>query len=64
MFERKVEEKKKKEEEKRRIQVWNISFVYELILVDLRLVWESCLEFLVGIHVSVRKFPTSFFVYM
>ena len=46
------------------LKVWNISFVWKLILVGLELVWKSCLELLVGIHVWVKKFPTSFFVYM
>ena len=40
--------------------VWNISFVWKLILVGLELVWKSCLELLVGIHVWVKKFPTPF----
>ena len=43
--------RRKKEEEKRKIQVWNISFVWKLILVGLELVWKYCLELLVGIHV-------------
>ena len=54
---RREEEEKRRREKEEEIRVWNISFVWKLILVGLELVWNFWLEFMFGL---VNFQPPSF----